>query len=151
MSLSDAVLPIYLTVASDLAIDEVENYNRELQGATVNPRDIKLKLAYDIVRQFHNADAARAAEQEFIRVFSRRELPSEMQAFHMTGPMPIVDLLVAANFAPSKSRARQLIQQGGVKLDEQKIEETDAVIPARSGVLSVGRRKFVRLTYEITE
>jgi tyrosyl-tRNA synthetase len=146
MSLSDSVLAIYLTVASDLPTEQVEQYKRELEQGGVNPRDIKMKLAYDIVRQFHNAEAARAAEQEFIRVFSRRELPSEMQTYRMSGPMPLVDLLVAANFAPSKNQARQLIQQGGVKLDEQKIEQTDAVIPARSGILSVGRRKFVRLT-----
>ncbi|HZQ10356.1 MAG TPA: tyrosine--tRNA ligase [Anaerolineae bacterium] len=145
MSLADSVLPVYLTVASDLPTDEVEEYKRELAEGRVNPRDIKLKLAYDIVRQFHGADAARQAEEEFIRVFSKRELPSEMETFQLTAPMPIVDLLVAASFAPSKSEARRLIQQGGVKLNDEKIDQMDVVVPPSEGILSVGRRKFVRL------
>lgn len=146
MSLADSALPIYLAVASNLPTDEVDEYKRQLERSSVNPRDIKMKLAYDIVRQFHDAAAAGAAEQEFIRVFSKRELPSEMETFAMNAPMPIVDLLVAAKFAPSKSEARRLIQQGGVKLNEEKISEMDAVIPVGEGILSVGRRKFVKLT-----
>ena len=150
MSIADSALPIYLTVASDLPMDEVDEYKHQLTQGHVNPRDIKMKLASDIVRQFHNADAARAAEQEFIRVFSKRELPTEMETFAMSAPMPIIDLLVAAKFASSKSQARQLIQQGGVKLNDEKIAAMDAVIPppadGNEGILSVGRRKFVKLT-----
>lgn len=146
MSIADAALPVYLTIASDLPADEVTEYTRELAGNNVNPRDIKMKLAYDIVRQFHNAAAAREAEAEFIRVFSKRELPTEMETFVISAPMPIVELLVAAKFASSKSQARQLIEQGGVKLNDDRIKTLDAVIPPAEGILSVGRRKFVRLS-----
>lgn len=149
MSLSDSVLPIYLTVASDLPEDEVAAYQQQLETGSANPRDIKLKLASDIVRQFHDAAAAQNAEQEFLRVFSRRELPSEIELFQLRAPMAIVDLLVAAKFAPSKSEARRLVQQGGVKLNDAKIGQLDAVItPSEDGepqILSVGRRKFVKL------
>lgn len=148
MSIADSALPIYLTVASDLPSNEVEAYIRELQQGSVNPRDIKMKLASDIVTQFHDAAAARDAEQEFIRVFSKRELPSEMETFDLPAPMSIVDLLVAIKFAPSKSQARQLIQQGGVKLNEMTITALDEQIaPPTEGeaILSVGRRKFIRL------
>jgi tyrosyl-tRNA synthetase len=68
-----------------------------------------------------------------------------MQTFQMSAPMQIVDLLVATRFAPSKSQARQLIQQGGVKLNDETIAQTDALVPPSAGILSVGRRKFVRL------
>lgn len=146
MSIADAALPVYLTIASDLPADEVTEYTRELAGNNVNPRDIKMKLAYDIVRQFHNAAAAREAEAEFIRVFSKRELPTEMETFVISAPMPIVELLVAAKFASSKSQARQLIEQGGVKLNDDRIKTLDVVIPPAEGILSVGRRKFVRLS-----
>ncbi|MBI4672469.1 MAG: tyrosine--tRNA ligase [Chloroflexi bacterium] len=149
MSLADTALPIYLTVASDLPSEEADEYLRQLDADSVNPRDIKMKLAYDIVRQFHNANAARNAQEEFVRVFSKRELPSEMESFALNAPMPIIDLLVAAKFAPSKSQARQLIQQGGVKLNDEKIEQLDAVIPPPANgeekILSVGRRRFVKL------
>lgn len=146
MSIADAALPTYLTIASDLPTAEVEDYIGQLAGGGVNPRDIKMKLASDIVRQFHDANAAREAEAEFIRVFSKRELPTDMETFAMSAPMPIVDLLVAAKFASSKSQARQLIEQGGVKLNDDKIKTLDAVVPPSEGILSVGRRKFVKLS-----
>lgn len=146
MSIADSALPIYLTIASDLPTVQVEEFKRQLAQGDVNPRDIKMALAADIVRQFHDAGAARQAEQEFIRVFSKRELPTEMETFVLTAPMPVVELLVAAKFAPSKSEARRLVQQGGVKLNEETIKAMDAVIPAAEGILSVGRRKFVKLT-----
>lgn len=149
MSIADAALPAYLTIASDLPTDEVEEYRRQLASGGANPRDIKMKLAADIVRQFHNAAAANAAEAEFIRVFSRRELPTDMETFAMSGPMPIVELLVATRFASSKSQARQLIEQGGVKLNDDKVQRPDAVIPPAEAILSVGRRKFVKLSSSI--
>jgi tyrosyl-tRNA synthetase len=145
MSIADTALPIYLTIASDLPVEQVEGFKRQLAEGSVNPRDIKMALAADIVRQFHSADAARHAEQEFIRVFSKRELPTEMETFVLDAPMPIVELLVAAKFAPSKSEARRLLQQGGVKLNEETIKAMDAVIPPAEAILSVGRRKFVKL------
>lgn len=146
MSIADSALPIYLTVASDLPTEQVEEYKRQLAAGSINPRDIKLNLAADIVRQFHNAAAAREAEQEFIRVFSKRELPTDMETFALKAPMPIIDLLVAAKFAASKSQARQLLQQGGVKLNEETVKGIETVIQPNEGILSVGRRKFVKLT-----
>lgn len=146
MSIADSALPIYLTVASDLPTEQVAEYKRQLAAGSINPRDIKLNLAADIVRQFHNAAAAREAEQEFIRVFSKRELPTDMETFALKAPMPIIDLLVAAKFAASKSQARQLLQQGGVKLNEETVKGIETVIQPNEGILSVGRRKFVKLT-----
>ncbi len=152
MSITDNVLVDYFTLVTDVTDARVAEIQRALASGSVNPRDIKIELAREIVTQFHNADAAAQAEQEFLRVFSKRELPTEMETFGLNAPMPIVDLLVAAKFAPSKSQARQLIQQGGVKLNEEPIKAMDAVIslPDENAemILSVGRRKFIKLTRE---
>jgi tyrosyl-tRNA synthetase len=146
MSLADSVLITYFTLATDVPDAELEEMTHALENNAVNPRDLKLRLARDIVTQFHGADAARRAEEEFIRVFSKRELPSEMETFPLNAPTPLIDLLVAVKFAPSKSEARRLIQQGGVRLDDEKLDTPDAVVQPQEAVLSVGRRKFVRLT-----
>ncbi len=146
MSLADSMLITYFTLLTEIPDPEIAEMQSALAAAAVNPRDLKLRLARDIVAQFHGAAAARQSEEEFIRVFTNRELPSEMETFVLHEPMALVDLLVATGFAPSKSEARRLISQGGVRLDEEKIVRPDAVIPARTAVLSVGRRKFVRLT-----
>lgn len=146
MSLSDSVLLTYFSLTTDVPDAEIAEMKIALDAQTVNPRDLKLKLARDIVTQFHNAEAARQAEAEFIRVFSKRELPSDMETFAMPSPMPILDLLVAVKFASSKSEARRLVQQGGVRLDEDKVENLDAIISAQESILSAGRRKFIKLT-----
>jgi tyrosyl-tRNA synthetase len=145
MSISDAVLVDYFKLTTDVPDAEIAEMERALGAGSVNPRDLKLALARNVVTQFHGAEAAHRAEAEFIRVFSKRELPSEMETFTLRQPLPLIELLVATGFAPSKSEARRLITQGGVRLDEQKIDQLDAVIQPRNGVLSVGRRKFVRL------
>ncbi len=148
MSLADNVIVEYFTLITDVPDAEISEMKRMLESTGVNPRDLKMRLARDIVTQFHGADAARAAEEEFVRVFSKRELPSDMPTFAMQAAMPIVDLIVAADLAPSKSEARRLVQQGGVRLNDEKIDKIDAMIPARQAVLRVGRLKFVRLIQE---
>jgi tyrosyl-tRNA synthetase len=71
-----------------------------------------------------------------------------MPTFAVKQGMNVIDLMIAADLAPSRSEARRLITQGGVRLDDTAIEKIDAIIPARDAVLRVGRRKFVRLVAE---
>lgn len=145
MSLADSVIVEYFTLVTDVPDAEIADMKRSLDSNSINPRDLKMRLARDIVAQFHGSDAARAAEEEFVRVFSKHELPTDMPTFAMKAAMPVVDLIVAAGFAPSKSEARRLVQQGGVRLDDEKVEKIDAMIQAREAVLRVGRLKFVKL------
>lgn len=145
MSLADSALVEYFTLVTDVPDAEIDEMRAALGSGRVNPRDVKMKLAREIVTQFHGADAARSAEAEFVRVFSKKELPTDMATFALKDAMPIVDLIVAANLASSKSEARRLVQQGGVRLDDEKIVKIDELITAREAVLRVGRLKFVRL------
>lgn len=145
MSLADSVLVEYFRLVTDVPDAEIVAIEKSLDSNSINPRDLKMRLAREIVTQFHGANAARAAEEEFVRVFSKKELPTDMPTFAMQQAMPLVDLIVAANLAPSKSEARRLVQQGGVRLDDEKVEKIDALIPVKEAVLRVGRLKFVRL------
>jgi len=145
MSLADDVLIEYFTLVTDTPDAEIAEMKRALKAHKVNPRDLKIRLARDIVTQFHGADAARAAEDEFVRVFSKRELPADMPTFALSQPMPIIDLIIAAKLAPSRGEARRLIQQGGVRLDDRKVEKIEEEVPAQEAVLRVGKLKFVRL------
>lgn len=145
MSLVDNVIAEYLKLVSDVPDGEIAEIQRAMQAGSVNPRDLKMRLARDIVSQFHGADAAREAEAEFVKVFQKHELPTDMPTFTIKQPTAIIDLLVEANLVPSRSEARRLITQSGVRLDDVTIENTEQVIPTREAVLRVGRRKFVRL------
>lgn len=145
MSVADSMLITYFTLLTDVPDSEIDEMDRAITASTVNPRDLKMRLAREIVSQFHGTDAALKSEEEFVRVFSRREMPTEMNTFSMSGSVALADLLVDTKFAPSKSEARRLIAQGGVRIDEQKIDKIDALVEPREAILSVGRRKFVRL------
>ncbi len=148
MSLVDSVIVEYMTLVTDVPDAEIAETARAMQRGSVNPRDLKMRLAREIVTQFYSADAARDAEAEFVKVFQQRELPTDMPTFTLKQDMPIVDLMLAAELAPSRSEARRLITQGGVRLDDATIDQVDAVIHVHAGVLRVGRRKFVRLVAE---
>jgi tyrosyl-tRNA synthetase len=145
MSLTDEMLITYFTCVTDVSDAEIAEMARAMKSHGVNPRDLKMRLAREIIAQCHGADAARAAEAEFVKVFQQRELPTDLPTFALTQAMPIIDLIVAADLAASRSEARRLVQQGGVKLNDAVVDKVDAVIPASEAVLRVGRRKFVRL------
>ena len=148
MSISDEMLETYLTLVSEIPDAELEQIRTALAHGTVNPRDIKMRLAYDIVRQFHGAEAARNAEAEFVRIFQQGELPSEMPTYELTSvePVSIIELLVSAGLAKSTSEARRLVTQGGVRVDDEKVMDISTHIAARDGaILRVGKLRFVKL------
>ena len=146
MSISDDMLDPYLTLVSEMPDAELEEIRRQLSVGAVNPRDVKMRLAHDIVRQFHGAQAARQAEAEFVRVFQRGKLPTDMPEYALSGPTGIVDLLTDAGLAESNSEARRLIEQGGVRIDDQKVEDIDLRIePSEGMIIRVGKRRFLRI------
>jgi len=148
MSLSDDVLIEYFTLVTDVPDKEIAEMERALAADAVNPRDLKMRLAREIVAQFHGAEAASLAEEEFMRVFQRGEVPREIPTYSLDSdePQPIIDLLVKVGLARSKSQARRLITQGGVLVDGDRIEAIDLMVPVRDGMaLQVGKRNFVRL------
>ena len=105
-----------------------------------------MQLASEIVSIFQGVEAAVLAEDHFRTVFQQRELPADMPELRLAEPIGLADLLTHASLAPSKSEARRLVQQGGIKLDGEKADDFNLIItPDREHVLQVGRRKFVKL------
>jgi len=146
MSLPDSAMPIFFQLATRYLPSQIKVIEEALTGGTRHPRDVKMELAREIVSIFHSDAAAAEAEEQFKRVFQERELPQNMPEFALAGPTDIVNLLVQAKLAPSKSEARRLVEQNGVKLDGQTVESIEAVVEASAHrVLQVGKRKFVRL------
>ncbi|PMP85632.1 MAG: tyrosine--tRNA ligase, partial [Chloroflexus aggregans] len=105
MSMSDEVLPLYFEVLTDVPMAEIAEMKTAMATGQVNPRDLKMRLAREIVAQFHDPAAAVAAEATFIRQFVERELPEDIPNFTLEAPTGIVDVLVASGLAPSKSEA----------------------------------------------
>lgn len=146
MSMSDEVLPLYFEVLTDMPLAELAELRQALEAGTMNPRDMKMRLARDLVGQYHSADDAAEAEAEFVRQFVRRELPEDMPTHTLSAATGIVDLMLAANLAASKSEARRLIDGGGVRVDGEKVAGYDVTFePGTAAVVQVGRRKFVQV------
>ncbi len=146
MSMSDAVLPLYFEVLTDVPMDEIRAMREAMAQGAANPRDLKMRLANLIVGEFHDEEAARVAEAEFRKVFQQRELPTDIPEHHIPAPSNIVEVLFAAGLAPSKSEARRLIDGGGVRLNGEKVPGVDTVVtPGGEQILQVGKRRFVKI------
>ncbi|MDI6862464.1 MAG: tyrosine--tRNA ligase [Pseudothermotoga sp.] len=147
MSIPDWLIVKYMRLLTNISEEEIEEYERSMKEGKINPRDVKMKLAFEITKFFHGEDEAREAQEHFVKVFSKRELPEEMPTVHLDRDhVELVELLMKLNVAESKSEAKRLIQQGGVKLDGEKITDIHAQITLDSEkILKVGKRHFFRL------
>jgi len=135
MSLKDALMEVYFECCTDLPMKEVRTI---LKG---NPRDAKARLAREIVTLYHGADSAAKASEEFDKVFKGGGVPDDIPEVTVKPGTLLIDVLVEHKLAPSKSEARRLIEQGGVKINEETVKSSDAKIQA--GILRVGKRKFL--------
>lgn len=147
LSIPDTLLENYFTLCTDIPNTELTKISASITDGSANPRDLKRYLARTIVSLYHNAEAAVAAEDEFDRIFIKKEIPDDIPELGIEeSELPISDLIMRAGFAPSKSEARRLIQQGGVSLAGEKISDPNATVPMTDGaVLKVGKRKFLKI------
>lgn len=146
MSIPDAVIETYLRLVSDIPGEQIDKMMAGIADGSAHPRDVKDTLATDVVRIFHGQEAAEAARQEFARIFRERQAPTEMPEAEVATPAPIASLIVQAGLASSNNEARRLVQQGGVRLDGERVSSTEGDIDLDGPtVLQVGRRRFVRL------
>jgi len=153
MSLPDEAMRSYFEALTDVDEAELDEFDRKMAEGTLNPRDVKRRMAREIVTEFHNVIAAQQAEEAFIRQFSERKLPTDIPDYHMSEPKNIVEVMVNAKLAASNNKARELIKQGGVSWfptgesgDAERISDFDFVLPVVDGaILKVGKRHYIRI------
>lgn len=152
MSITDDLIVRYFRLVTPLPEKEVAALETGLAEGTIHPRDAKLKLARQIVALYHGEKAAVEAQEEFKRVFSQGQLPSEIPEFTVSdselenGRIWLPKLLALANLTTSTSEARRMIQQGAVKIDDVKFDDQDAEVEiVDEMVIRVGKRKFMKI------
>lgn len=146
MSVPDTLIEPYMRLVTDVPAADIDALVNGIAGGTVNPRDAKDRMAWEIVAELHGSDAADDARAEFDRVFRSRELPTEMPEFIIAAPTTAARLLQDAGIAGSGNEARRLIDQGGVRIDGVKVVSSDQIVSVGSAaILQAGRRRFVRL------
>jgi tyrosyl-tRNA synthetase len=152
MSLPDELMIRYFELVTAVPLEEIRVLKSGLESGEIHPRDVKMRLAREIVSQYHGHEAATAAEEEFKRIFQQKDLPDEIPDFNLSGEMLengviwLPKLIVLSKMAGSTSEARRLIQQGGVKVDGERIEDPNCNIsPVSNMIIQVGKRKFTRI------
>lgn len=152
MSIPDELMVKYYELATDISNEELQQLREGLASGAVHPRDAKMRLAGTFVRMYHGEAAAKEAEQHFVTVFQQRALPDEIEEIALPaselegGKIRIVKLLVALGLQSSNSEARRSVQQGGVRINEQKIDDPNAELTPQDGdIVQVGKRKFAKV------
>jgi len=144
MSLPDKVMPVYARLATDWTPEKVNAFIKGLETGSLHPRDAKMKLAHAITTVFYGQEAADKAQENFIVVFQKGDLPKDMPEYQLSGQENIVEILVKNNLAKSRSQARRLIEQQGVKIDGETVTDVNLVVD-RSCILQCGKRHYLRI------
>ncbi len=149
MSISDDLMWRYFELLSFRPMDEINQWKKEVEAGT-NPRDIKFKLAEEIIARFHNQEAATQAQANFIARFQKGAIPDDIDEITLDSGehegFPIAILLREAKLVNSTSDAYRMIKQGAVKINSEKVEERNMLIPIGfEGVVQVGKRRFAKV------
>ena len=145
MSISDDLMWDWYNLLSFRPLTEIAQLKEDVANGK-NPRDVKILLAKEIIARFHDEVAADAAEQEFINRFQKGAMPDEMPEFTLEGEIGLTNLLKEVGLVATTSEANRMVQQGGVKIDGEKVEDAKLVITASTAVYQVGKRKFAKVT-----
>ena len=147
MSIPDNMITRYYSLLTDATKETLEMYDKQIEEGSVNPREIKLRLAHTITAEYHGEDGADKAQQEFINVVSNKGIPQDIETVKIENGANILDVLQQLNFIQSRGEGKRLIQGGGVKIDGEKISDMNyAVNIEEEVVLQAGKRKYARLT-----
>lgn len=146
MSVSDELMWKYFFHILCRKPAEIETMQAKVASGELHPRAVKDELGRCVVDRFVGAGGGQKASEEFARIFAQKELPDDMPDLKLEGGIGIIDLIVKAGFAPTNSEARRLVQQGGVKINDEAVTDVKAVITLADGmILKVGKRKFARI------
>jgi tyrosyl-tRNA synthetase len=146
MSVPDKAMGLFFRLVTRWTPPEITAIEKDLTEGRIHPRDAKMKLAREIVSIYHSEAAVAHAEQEFVRVFQQHDLPDDMPEFSLEAGQTVLDALIAGGLVGTKSEGRRIMEQNGVRLDGETLRDPGQPFP-HPGVLQVGKRKYLRVTF----
>ncbi|WP_096200347.1 tyrosine--tRNA ligase [Bacillus sp. FJAT-45350] len=148
MSIPDELMNKYFELITDFSPEQIAEIKKNLESGELHPRDAKMLLGKTIVKMYHGEEAAKKAEQQFVSVFQKGAVPDEIPVADWKGnkEVLILELLVTLDLLSSKSEARRMIDNRGVKINGDRVEDTGMLVTIKDGlVIQVGKRKFVKI------
>lgn len=144
MSIPDFSMGKYMRLVTRWSPQEIEAIEKDIESGKLHPRDAKMKLAFEITGIFYGDADAQKAQDAFVKTFQQKEVPDEMPEYELQAGQTILDVILSAKLVASKSEARRLFDQRGVRLDGETLERGDMAFPG-PGVLQIGKRKFLKV------
>lgn len=146
MSIPDEMIIKYFELTTNVSLDEINKIKESLEQGE-NPKNLKMRLAREIVTLYHNENSATQAEKEFEQIFKNKGVPQDIELKKLKGDKwNIIDLIAETELSPSKSETRRIIQGGGIKVDGEKIESHENEIDiGKERLVQVGKRKFIKV------
>ncbi|MGG7177746.1 tyrosine--tRNA ligase [Clostridium paraputrificum] len=146
MSIPDELIIKYYNLVTDIHPNEVEKIENELKGGKVNPRDIKMNLAKEIVTLYHGKEESEKSEARFKSIFQKGEIPKDINTIRVSKKnFDIVEVLVANKISNSKNEIRRLASQGGVKINSIKVKDLSKVELNEELIVQIGKNKFLKI------
>lgn len=146
MTIHDDLIPQYMEYCTDIPMKDVDNATRAIKKGSINPKELKMKLAREIVMLYHGEAAAQSAEKQFEHVFKDKGTPDDIEEVTVKKGTSLIDALATNKLVASKSEARRLMEQNAVKKEDRVIHAVDA--KAEEGIYKIGKRKFVKFVVE---
>jgi tyrosyl-tRNA synthetase len=148
MSLPDNLLWKYFKLLTDILEEEISKTEEKVRLNEVNPRDVKIDLAKEIIKIFYSEKEASEAQENFINVFQKKENPEDIKEFKIKeDKKKLIDIISEAGLTSSKGEARRLIEQGAVKIDSKVENKWDKEVKIKDGtIIQAGKRKFIKIT-----
>ncbi len=144
MSIPDELIVNYFNYATKVSPEEIEKIEKQLKNDEINPKNLKQRLAREIVALYHGDEAARLAEEEFNLIFKKKDIPDDIPEFKISGSMKIIDILTQSKTCASGGEARRMIKQNAVSIEGNKITDIFQEITEEC-VIKVGKRRFVKV------
>ncbi|GAA0863867.1 tyrosine--tRNA ligase [Paraclostridium tenue] len=146
MTIPDDLIIKYYELVTDIHPDIVDDIKRNLEENKVNPRDIKMNLAKEIVRLYHGEEKSNEAENRFKEVYQKGQIPNDIKTVEvLKEKFDLIEELVKNSLVSSKSEVRRLISQGGIKVNNEKLEDINKLNISDTMIIQIGKKKFIKI------
>jgi tyrosyl-tRNA synthetase len=144
MSIPDFAMPSFFRLVTRWTPPEILDLEQQLSNGDIHPRDVKMKLSHEIVSSFYGESDAIKAEESFIRLFQQHDKPSDIPEYSLLEGQSVVDVLISSGMISSRNEGRRLIEQKGVRLDDEILIDSQALFP-HPGILQIGKRRYLKV------
>ena len=145
MSIPDKAMSSYARLVTRWGIEKINEFEKQIAAGEVHPKDAKMALAQEITAAFFDEENAKQAKQRFINVFQKGDMPDEIPEYHHEGEQILLDILVGSGMVESKSQARRLIDQNGVKVNGETVSDPYLKVNLHD-IVQVGKRRYFEST-----